>query len=79
MKTKWGTCNHQEQRIWINLELAKKSVRCIEYIIVHEMIHLVEKDHNENFKKIMDEHIPNWKAIRSELNEIIFESKHWEY
>lgn len=79
MKTKWGTCNHQEQRIWINLELAKKSVRCIEYIIVHEMIHLIEKDHNENFKKLMDEHIPNWKAIRSELNEIIFESKHWEY
>lgn len=79
MKTKWGTCNHLEQRIWINLELTKKNIRCIEYIVVHEMIHLIEKDHNENFKKILDEHIPNWKAIRSELNEIIFESKHWNY
>jgi hypothetical protein len=79
MKTKWGTCNHLEQRIWINLELTKKNIRCIEYIVVHEMIHLIEKDHNENYKKILDEHIPRWKSVRRELNEIIFESKHWDY
>ncbi len=54
MKTKWGTCNTQAKRIWINLELAKKNPRCLEYIIVHEMVHLFERHHNDLFKGYMD-------------------------
>ena len=79
MKTKWGTCNEQDKRIWINLELAKKNPRCLEYIIVHEMVHLLERNHNDKFKAYMDEFLPNWKSIRDELNEMIFESSQWTY
>ena len=79
MKTKWGTCNEQDNRIWINLELAKKNPRCLEYIIVHEMVHLLERHHNDRFKAYMDEFLPNWKSIRDELNEMIYESSQWTY
>lgn len=79
MKTKWGTCNEQDKRIWINLELAKKNPRCLEYIIVHEMVHLLERHHNDRFKAYMDEFLPNWKSIRDELNEMIYESSQWTY
>lgn len=79
MKTKWGTCNEQDKRIWVNLELAKKNPRCLEYIIVHEMVHLLERHHNERFKAYMDELLPNWKSIRDELNEMIYESSQWTY
>lgn len=79
MKTKWGTCNEKDKRIWINLELAKKNPRCIEYIIVHEMVHLLERHHNDRFKAYMDEFLPNWKSIRDELNEMIYESSQWTY
>ena len=79
MKTKWGTCNEQDKRIWINLELAKKNPRCLEYIIVHEMVHLLERHHNDKFKAYMDEFLPNWKSIRDELNEMIYESSQWTY
>ena len=79
MKTKWGTCNEQDKRIWINLELAKKNPRCLEYIIVHEMVHLLERNHNDKFKAYMDEFLPNWKSIRDELNEMIYESSQWTY
>ena len=79
MKTKWGTCNERDKRIWINLELAKKNPRCLEYIIVHEMVHLLERHHNDRFKAYMDEFLPNWKSIRDELNEMIYESSQWTY
>jgi len=79
MKTKWGTCNPDDKRIWINLELAKKNPRCLEYIIVHEMVHLLERHHNDKFIAYMDRFLPNWRSIRSELNEIIFESSSWSY
>lgn len=79
MKTKWGTCNEQDKRIWINLELAKKNPRCLEYIIVHEMVHLLERHHNDRFKAYMDEFLPNWRSIRGELNEMIYESSQWTY
>lgn len=79
MKTKWGTCNEQDKRIWINLELSKKNPRCLEYIIVHEMVHLLERHHNDRFKAYMDEFLPNWKSIRDELNEMIYESSQWTY
>ena len=68
MKTKWGTCNVKDKRIWINLELAKKNPRCLEYIIVHEMVHLLERHHNEKYKAYMDKFLPNWKSIKDELN-----------
>lgn len=72
MRTKWGTCNESARRIWLNLELAKKNPRCLEYIIVHEMVHFLERNHNERFKAYMDQYLPNWRGIRSELNELIF-------
>lgn len=68
MKTRWGTCNIRDKRIWINLELAKKNPRCIEYIVVHEMVHLLEKHHNQTFKNYMSEFLPDWKNIKDELN-----------
>jgi len=74
MRTKWGSCNIEAQRIWINLELAKKNPHCLEYVIVHEMVHLLERNHNDRFRAYMDEFMPNWRTIRSELNEKVFES-----
>ncbi len=68
MKTRWGTCNVQAKRIWINLELAKKNPRCLEYIVVHEMVHLLERKHNDRFKSFMDKFLPNWRSIKSEIN-----------
>ena len=74
MKTKWGTCNVREKRIWINLELAKKNPRCMDYIVVHEMLHLLERHHNDVFKAYMDKFLPNWKSIKDELNGLTFDS-----
>lgn len=68
MKTRWGTCNPRAKRIWINLELAKKPSHCLEYIIVHEMAHLIEKGHGDKFKAIMDKYYPNWRNVKKELN-----------
>lgn len=79
MKTKWGTCNIEAKRIWLNLELAKKSLRCLEYIIVHEMIHLLERNHNDRFHSYMDMFMPNWKEIKAELNGMVFENSNWTY
>lgn len=64
MKTKWGSCNPAAQRIWLNLELAKKPEACLEYIVVHELVHLVERRHNEHFTRLMDKHLPHWRACR---------------
>lgn len=77
MKTKWGTCNIEAKRIWLNLELAKKNPRCLEFITVHEMVHLLERKHNERFKAYMDKFLPNWQSIRDELNDLIYESSKW--
>lgn len=68
MKTRWGTCNIRSKRIWINLELAKKNPRCLEYIVVHELTHLLERYHNKNFYGYLDRFMPQWKEIRKELN-----------
>jgi predicted metal-dependent hydrolase len=59
MKTKWGTCNRQARRIWLNLELAKKPPECLEYILVHEMVHLLERYHNDHFVALMNHFMPN--------------------
>lgn len=68
MKTKWGSCNIEARRIWLNLELAKKPVQCLEYIIVHELTHLLERHHNERFVQLLDQHLPQWRMLREELN-----------
>jgi predicted metal-dependent hydrolase len=71
MKTQWGSCNHKTFRIIFNLELIKKPTHCIEYIVAHEMTHLVERLHNSRFTAILDKHIPNWRQLKDELNEFI--------
>lgn len=68
MKTRWGTCNRKTGRIWINLELAKRSPECLEYIVVHEMVHLLERGHNAIFYGHMDRFLPQWRMIKKELN-----------
>lgn len=61
MKTRWGTCNISSSRIWLNLELMKKPLECLEYVLVHEMVHLLERYHNKNFKAYMDRFMPEWR------------------
>lgn len=68
MKTRWGTCNRKAGRIWINLVLAKKSPECLEYIIVHEMVHLLEAGHGKRFYAYMDRFMPQWRHIKEKLN-----------
>ena len=68
MKTRWGTCNPVARRIWLNLELAKKPSSCLEYVVVHEMAHLIERRHNDRFWKLMDRFMPSWRYYRDELN-----------
>jgi len=79
MKTRWGTCNKEAQRIWLNLELAKKPPACLEYILVHEMVHLLERHHNDNFRAYMDEFLPQWRLHRDELNRAPLAHEGWEY
>ena len=79
MKTKWGTCNIAAGRIWLNLELAKKSVQCLEYIIVHEMVHLLERHHNDRFTELMTKFMPQWKLYRAELNQSMLGHEAWDY
>ena len=69
MKTRWGSCNVIKKNIWINLELAKKPFDYLEYVVVHELIHLLEKSHNEVFKAYMDEFMPDWRRLKKELNQ----------
>lgn len=77
MKTKWGTCNTSAQRIWLNLELARKPVSCIEYIIVHELMHLVERSHSSKFISLMDKYLPKWEFQRDELNRLPYRHIDW--
>lgn len=79
MKTKWGSCNIAERRILINLELAKKSPECLEYILVHELVHLHERHHNENFKRLMDAFMPKWRMKRDKLRSEPLAYETWEY
>jgi predicted metal-dependent hydrolase len=70
MKTKWGSCNTEKSNILFNLELAKKPIACIEYVVAHELVHLIERLHNDNFKAHLDRHIPNWIGLKAMLNEM---------
>ncbi|MBI4630692.1 MAG: M48 family metallopeptidase, partial [Chloroflexi bacterium] len=79
MKTKWGTCHPEAQRIWLNLELAKKSTRCLEYIVVHELVHLLERHHNEAFVAYMNKFLPQWRTLRAELNREPLAHEEWGY
>jgi Predicted metal-dependent hydrolase len=79
MKTKWGSCNIEKKRIWLNLELAKKPEHCLEYIIVHEMVHLLERHHNDRFLYFMDTYLPNWQKLKDELNKLPVSHADWSY
>lgn len=79
MKTRWGTCNTGARRIWLNLELAKKPVQCLEYILVHELTHLIERKHNERFVSLMNKHLPQWHLRRQELNSAPLAHETWSY
>jgi len=79
MKTKWGTCNREARRIWLNLELAKKPEHCLEYIIVHEMVHFLERNHTERFVAYMDKFMPNWRTYKQELNQFPLSHEEWSY
>lgn len=71
MKTRWGTCNTRARRIWLNLELIKKPLHCLEYVMVHEMVHLLERYHNDRFRSFMDRFMPQWRQYRDELNQSV--------
>jgi hypothetical protein len=79
MKTKWGSCNINERRIWLNLELAKKPVECLEYVVVHEMVHLLERNHTDRFKQTMDQFMPQWRQNRDILNQSPLSHEAWTY
>jgi len=67
MRSRWGTCNIRARRIWLNLELAKYPPECLEYVVVHEMVHLLERSHNARFKSLMDRFLPDWRARKRTL------------
>ena len=79
MKTKWGSCNQKAGRIWLNLELAKKPMSCIEYVVIHEMVHLLERRHGEKFTFYMDNFLPMWKSLKEELNRSPLSHQDWSY
>ena len=77
MKTKWGSCNPRKHHIRLNTELVKKPKDLLEYVVVHEMAHLLEPSHNERFLAILDRHWPQWRESRAELNELPLSSEDW--
>lgn len=77
MKTKWGTCSIESGRIWLNLELIKKPVQCLEYVVVHEMAHFLERNHNDRFVAYLDQYLPNWRLIKEELNQFVIDYPHF--
>jgi hypothetical protein len=78
MKTKWGSCNHRAGNIRLNTELVKKPKDLLEYVIVHEMVHLLEPTHSERFISILSEHFPTWREARAELNELPLAAEVWK-
>jgi predicted metal-dependent hydrolase len=79
MKTKWGSCNHHARRIRLNTDLGKKPIECLEYIVVHEMIHLLEPTHNARFMDLMSRFVPNWRVHRETLNRLPVRHVDWAY
>lgn len=78
MKTKWGSCNHRAGTIRLNTELAKKPNECLEYVVVHEMVHLLEPTHNARFIALMERFMPNWRLRRDRLNQLPVRHEDWE-
>lgn len=79
MKTKWGSCTPATGAIRLNTDLAKKPPECLEYILVHELMHLLEPSHNAAFVRLMDRHLPNWKLLRQRLNRLPVRHEDWLY
>ena len=79
MKTRWGSCNIVKKRIWLNLELAKKPPECLEYVFVHEMVHLLEPYHNARFKGFMDKFLPQWRNFNDALSSAPLRHEDWQY
>jgi len=79
MKTKWGSCNHKARTIRLNTELAKKPAECLEYIVLHELVHLVEPTHNARFVAQMDQFMPKWQLHRQVLNRLPVRREKWSY
>ena len=79
MKTKWGSCNYKACTIRLNTELAKKPVECLEYIVVHELVHLLEPTHNARFGALMDRFMPKWQFHRQVLNRLPVRREMWSY
>jgi predicted metal-dependent hydrolase len=77
MKTKWGGCNHRSRNIRLNTELVKKPRDLLEYVVVHEMLHLAEPTHNERFVALLEQHYPTWREARAELNELPLAAERW--
>ena len=79
MKTKWGSCNHSAKTIRLNTELAKKPKPCLEYLVVHELIHILEPTHNDRFRSLISLHLPQWQRLRSQLNQLPIKHERWKY
>ena len=77
MKTKWGSCNHRAGSIRLNSELVKKPRDLLEYVVVHELLHLLEPTHSERFVALLDQHYPRWREARAELNELPLAAETW--
>ena len=79
MRTKWGSCNSEQKRIWLNLELAKKTPQCLEYVLVHEIIHILEPKHSDRFFELLDEYMPTWRIHRDTLDKPPLVHVDWDY
>lgn len=77
MKTKWGSCNYRGRHIRLNTELVKKPKDLLEYVVVHEMLHLIEPNHSERFVKLLTQHYPTWREARADLNELPLSAEVW--
>ena len=79
MKTKWGSCNHHARTIRLNTDLAKKPPECLEYLVVHELVHLLEPTHNASFIALMNQYMPKWQSHRQTLNRLPVRHESWRY
>lgn len=73
LKTRWGSCHPSKKHIWLNVNLIKLPLNCLEYIIVHELVHLLEASHNHRFKALMDKYLPDWRRVKQELNSFVLQ------
>ena len=79
MKTKWGSCSAEAGSIRLNTDLARKPPECLEYILVHELVHLLEPTHNARFLALMQRYMPTWRAYRDQLNQLPVRHEEWTY